>query len=176
MSTDNGTPSPAARHLVGLEEALQRRIRALRGPTREWTLRTSELFATAGRRVLSGRLVEEEDVPAAQFIRYFDRVVRNAVIDRIRRLINERKARTSLREHRRQPTPEEQAVRIELLDQAHAFLAQLTEEDVRLIDAWTRTSNWREAAHMLGVPETTARQQWAALRRTAAGPPAPPLG
>lgn len=140
--------------------ALLRRIRSIRSSrANDWQLRTSELFSTASRRILSAPHLRTVAVEPRAFLAILDTVVRRAIIDRVRRLRCQRRASLLLANRVR---PARSSHGAEALAE---IVEQLTEEERTLLTARLRGDAWAAAAVRLGITEAAARQRWCTIRK-----------
>ena len=141
--------------------SLIRRIRSIRaGQAIDWQLRTSELFSTAARRILASPRLRTAAVERRAFLAIVDAVVRNAIVDRVRRARCEARARQLLAT--RPSGSADSAARERIAE----LIRGLSEEDRLLVEAKLRGDAWAPTATRLGISEAAVRQRWTTLRRS----------
>jgi hypothetical protein len=125
--------------------SLIRRIRSIRaGQAIDWQLRTSELFSTAARRILASPRLRTAAVERRAFFAIVDAVVRNAIVDRVRRARCEARARQLLAT--RPSRSADSAARERIAE----LIRGLSEE------AWRRMGAYRGSTWNLGGGRSTA--------------------
>lgn len=141
--------------------SLIRRIRSIRaGQAIDWQLRTSELFSTAARRILASPRLRTAAVERRAFFAIVDAVVRNAIVDRVRRARCEARARQLLAT--RPSGSADSAARERIAE----LIRGLSEEDRLLVEAKLRGDAWAPTGIRLGISEAAVRQRWTTLRRS----------
>lgn len=151
---------PCAEFIETQIPSLLRRIRSIRsGQAIDWQLRTSELFSTAARRILASPRLRTEAVERRAFVAILDSIVRNAIIDRVRRARCEARARKLLA--KRPSGSVDGAARERIAE----LIRGLSEEDRLLVEAKLRGDAWAPTALRLGISEAAVRQRWTTLRR-----------
>jgi hypothetical protein len=124
---------PCAEFIAAQIPSLIRRIRSIRaGQAIDWQLRTSELFSTAARRILTSPRLRTAAVERRAFFAILDSIVRNAIVDRVRRARCEARARQLLA--KRPSRSADSAARERIAE----LIRGLSEEDRLLVDAKLR--------------------------------------
>jgi hypothetical protein len=150
---------PCAEFIAAQIPSLIRRIRSIRaGQAIDWQLRTSELFSTAARRILTSPRLRTAAVERRAFFAILDSIVRNAIVDRVRRARCEARARQLLA--KRPSRSADSAARERIAE----LIRGLSEEDRLLVEAKLRGDAWAPTARRLGISEAAVRQRWTTLR------------
>ena len=150
---------PCAEFIAAQIPSLIRRIRSIRaGQAIDWQLRTSELFSTAARRILTSPRLRTAAVERRAFFAILDSIVRNAIVDRVRRARCEARARQLLA--KRPSRSADSAARERIAE----LIRGLSEEDRLLVEAQLRGDAWAPTARRLGISEAAVRQRWTTLR------------
>ncbi len=164
----------ACEHLEESRGAIARRIRSIRQPDLDWTMRTSELLSTTVDRVLTATDRGERSMPVRQFWQLLADVVRSTVIDAIRRKTALRRAHKRLQERAENMAwftgieesynEPDRSPAVNCRERAQQILERLNTDDRELLYLWMKCGDWGKVGSALGISRSAAHKRWSVLR------------
>ncbi len=164
----------ACEHLEESKAAIARRIRSIRQPDLDWTMRTSELLSTTVYRVLTATDRGERSMPVRQFGQLLADVIRSTIIDAIRRKTARRRAHKCMQERAKNMAwftgsemihDQHDRSRTEnCRESAQQILDRLNTDDRELLHLWMTCGDWGKVASALGISRSAAHKRWSVLR------------